>query len=190
MTELQKMGAAAKKAAAVLRTAGENKRTALNAAAAALRTRQAEILAANEEDLKAAKENGMSEAMLDRLALTPARIEDMAKGVEDVSAQRDPVGRILSGETNPKGLKVEKITVPMGVIGIIYEARPNVTSDAAALCLMAGSAVILRGGKEAFRSNNAIAEVLRDAIESAGLRATAFSLYRIPPARPAWSSWA
>lgn len=169
MTELQKMGAAAKKAAAVLRTAGENKRTALNAAAAALRTRQAEILAANEEDLKAAKENGMSEAMLDRLALTPARIEDMAKGVEDVSAQRDPVGRILSGETNPKGLKVEKITVPMGVIGIIYEARPNVTSDAAALCLMAGSAVILRGGKEAFRSNNAIAEVLRDAIESAGL---------------------
>ena len=90
--------------------------------------------------------------MLDRLALTPARMEGMAKGVEDVSAQRDPVGRILSGETNPKGLKVEKITVPMGVIGIIYEARPNVTSDAAALCLMAG-----------------IAEVLRDAIESAGL---------------------
>ena len=169
MTELQKMGAAAKKAAAVLRTAGEKKRTALNAAAAALRARQTEILAANEEDLKAAKENGMSEAMLDRLALTPARIEGMAKGVEDVSAQRDPVGRILSGETNPKGLKVEKITVPMGVIGIIYEARPNVTSDAAALCLMAGSAVILRGGKEAFRSNNAIAEVLRDAIESAGL---------------------
>ena len=163
------MGAAAKKAAAVLRTAGEKKRTALNAAAAALRARQAEILAANEEDLKAAKENGMSEAMLDRLALTPARMEGMAKGVEDVSAQRDPVGRILSGETNPKGLKVEKITVPMGVIGIIYEARPNVTSDAAALCLMAGSAVILRGGKEAFRSNNAIAEVLRDAIESAGL---------------------
>ena len=163
------MGAAAKKAAAVLRTAGENKRTALNAAAAALRARQAEILAANKEDLKAAKENGMSEAMLDRLALTPARIEGMAKGVEDVSAQRDPVGRILSGETNPKGLKVEKITVPMGVIGIIYEARPNVTSDAAALCLMAGSAVILRGGKEAFRSNNAIAEVLRNAIESADL---------------------
>ena len=169
MTELQKMGAAAQKAAAVLRTAGEKKRTALNAAAAALRARQAEILAANEEDLKAAKENGMSEAMLDRLALTPARIEGMAKGVEDVSAQRDPVGRILSGETNPKGLKVKKITVPMGVIGIIYEARPNVTSDAAVLCLMAGSAVILRGGKEAFRSNNAIAEVLRDAIESAGL---------------------
>ena len=97
MTELQKMGAAAQKAAAVLRTAGEKKRTALNAAAAALRARQAEILAANEEDLKAAKENGMSEAMLDRLALTPASIEGMAKGVEDVSAQHDPVGRILSG---------------------------------------------------------------------------------------------
>ena len=168
MTELQKMGAAAQKAAAVLRTAGEKKRTALNAAAAALRTRQAEILAANEEDLKAAKENGMSEAMLDRLALTPARIEGMAKGVEDVSAQRDPVGRILSGETNPKGLKVEKITVPMGVIGIIFEARPNVTSDAAALCLKAGSAVILRGGKEAINSNLAVSEIMRNAVESVG----------------------
>ena len=190
MTELQKMGAAAQKAAAVLRTAGEKKRTALNAAAAALRARQAEILAANEEDLKAAKENGMSEAMLDRLALTPARMEGMAKGVEDVSAQCDPVGRILSGETNPKGLKVEKITVPMGVIGIIYEARPNVTSDAAALCLMAGSAVILRGGKEAFRSNNAIAEVLRDAIESAGLPRDSVQLVQDTSARPAWSSWA
>ena len=156
MTELQKMGAVAQKAAAVLRTAGENKRTALNAAAAALRARQAEILAANEKDLKAAKENGMSEAMLDRLALTPARIEGMAKGVEDVSAQRDPVGRILSGETNPKGLKVEKITVPMGVIGIIYEARPNVTADAFGLCFKTGNAVILKGGKDAIHSNKAI----------------------------------
>ena len=170
------MGAAAQKAAAVLRTAGEKKRTALNAAAAALRARQTEILAANEEDLKAAKENGMSEAMLDRLALTPARIEGMAKGVEDVSAQRDPVGRILSGETNPKGLKVEKITVPMGVIGIIYEARPNVTSDAAALCLMAGSAVILRGGKEAFRSSMCLTKIMREALASCGLPENAINL--------------
>ena len=176
MTELQKMGAAAQKAAAVLRTAGEKKRAALNAAAAALRARQAEILAANEEDLNAAKENGMSEAMLDRLALTSARIEGMAKGVEDVSAQRDPVGRILSGETNPKGLKVEKITVPMGVIGIIYEARPNVTSDAAALCLMAGSAVILRGGKEAFQSSMCLTRLMRAALAAEGLPENAINL--------------
>ena len=176
MTELQKMGAAAQKAAAVLRTAGEKKRTALNAAAAALRARQAEILAANEEDLKAAKENGMSEAMLDRLALTPARMEGMAKGVEDVSAQRDPVGRMLSGETNPKGLKVEKITVPMGVIGIIYEARPNVTADAFGLCFKTGNAVILKGGKDAIHSNMAIVKVLRLALQEKGFPEAAVTL--------------
>ena len=144
MTELQKMGAAAKKAAAVLRTAGEKKRRALLEAAQALRAAAPEILAANAVDLAAARESGMRDAMLDRLTLTEARIEAMAQGVEDVAAQRDPVGRVLSGETRPNGLKIEKVTVPMGVIGIIFEARPNVTSDAAALCLMAGSAVILR----------------------------------------------
>lgn len=171
MTELQKMGAAAKKAAAVLRTAGEKKRAALLEAAKALRTGTQEILAANGKDLDVARANGMSDAMLDRLTLTDARIEGMAKGIEDVAAQRDPVGRILSGETRPNGLKIEKITVPMGVIGIIFEARPNVTSDAASLCLMAGSAVILRGGKEAFHSNLAVTELLRGACEKAGLPA-------------------
>lgn len=178
MTELQKMGAAAKAAAAVLRTAGEKKRLALQAAAEALRGGQAEILAANERDLEAARANGMSPAMLDRLALNAARIESMAKGMEDVAAQRDPVGRILSGETRPNGLKIEKITVPMGVIGIIFEARPNVTSDAASLCLMAGSAVILRGGKEALHSNTAVAELLRGACESAGLPRDCVQLVR------------
>lgn len=178
MTELQKMGAAAKEAAAVLRTAGEKKRLALQAAAEALRGGQAEILAANERDLEAARANGMSPAMLDRLALNAARIESMAKGMEDVAAQRDPVGRILSGETRPNGLKIEKITVPMGVIGIIFEARPNVTSDAASLCLMAGSAVILRGGKEALHSNTAVAELLRGACESAGLPRDCVQLVR------------
>lgn len=178
MTELQKMGAAAKAAAAVLRTAGEKKRLALQAVAAALRGGQAEILAANERDLEAARANGMSPAMLDRLALNAARIESMAKGMEDVAAQRDPVGRILSGETRPNGLKIEKITVPMGVIGIIFEARPNVTSDAASLCLMAGSAVILRGGKEALHSNTAVAELLRGACESAGLPRDCVQLVR------------
>ena len=176
MTELQKMGAAAKVAAAVLRTAGEKKRRALLEAAQALRAAAPEILAANAVDLAAARESGMRDAMLDRLTLTEARIEAMAQGVEDVAAQRDPVGRVLSGETRPNGLKIEKVTVPMGVIGIIFEARPNVTSDAAALCLMAGSAVILRGGKEAFHSNMAVTSVLQAALERAGLPRTAVQL--------------
>ena len=176
MTELQKMGAAAKEAAAVLRTAGEKKRRALLEAAQALRAAAPEILAANAVDLAAARESGMRDAMLDRLTLTEARIEAMAQGVEDVAAQRDPVGRVLSGETRPNGLKIEKVTVPMGVIGIIFEARPNVTSDAAALCLMAGSAVILRGGKEAFHSNIAVTSVLQAALERAGLPRTAVQL--------------
>lgn len=176
MTELQKMGAAAKEAAALLRTAGEKKRRALLEAAQALRAAAPEILAANAVDLAAARESGMRDAMLDRLTLTEARIEAMAQGVEDVAAQRDPVGRVLSGETRPNGLKIEKVTVPMGVIGIIFEARPNVTSDAAALCLMAGSAVILRGGKEAFHSNMAVTSVLQAALERAGLPRTAVQL--------------
>lgn len=176
MTELQKMGAAAKEAAAVLRTAGEKKRRALLEAAQALRAAAPEILAANAVDLAVARESGMRDAMLDRLTLTEARIEAMAQGVEDVAAQRDPVGRVLSGETRPNGLKIEKVTVPMGVIGIIFEARPNVTSDAAALCLMAGSAVILRGGKEAFHSNMAVTSVLQAALERAGLPRTAVQL--------------
>ena len=176
MTELQKMGAAAKEAAAVLRTAGEKKRRALLEAAQALRAAAPEILAANAVDLAAARESGMRDAMLDRLTLTEARIEAMAQGVEDVAAQRDPVGRVLSGETRPNGLKIEKVTVPMGVIGIIFEARPNVTSDAAELCLMAGSAVILRGGKEAFHSNMAVTSVLQAALERAGLPRTAVQL--------------
>lgn len=169
MTQLQKMGAAAKQAAAVLRTAGEKKREALLKAAEILRSETEKILAANAIDVKAAKENGMSESLLDRLTLTAARVEGMAKGIEDVAALRDPVGRVLSGETRPNGLRIEKITVPMGVIGIIYEARPNVTSDAAALCLMAGSAVILRGGKEAFHSNMAVTALMQEACEAVGL---------------------
>lgn len=178
MTELQKMGAAAKEAAAVLRTAGEKKRRALLEAAQALRAETARILEANALDLAAARESGMRDAMLDRLTLTAARVEAMAQGVEDVAVQRDPVGRVLSGETRPNGLKIEKITVPMGVIGIIFEARPNVTSDAAALCLMAGSAVILRGGKEALHSNTAVTAVLQEALARAGLPREAVQLVR------------
>lgn len=169
MTTLETMGAAAKKAARVLMTAGSKKDEALYAIAKALRGNKEKIIEANKIDLENGRAAGLTESLLDRLSLDGGRIEGMAKGVEDVAALADPVGRIIEGRTLKNGLKIEKITVPMGVIGIIYEARPNVTSDAAALCLKAGSAVILRGGKEAVNSNTAIAKVMREALESAGL---------------------
>lgn len=169
MTRLEEMGAAAKAAARILSQAGAEKEKALLHCAQALVNRQDEILQANDADIAAAMENGMSSAMVDRLRLTPQRIADMARGISDVAQESDPVGRVLSGETRPNGLRMEKVTVPLGVIGIIYESRPNVTSDAAALCLKAGNAVILRGGKEALCSNTAIANVLRDALAESGL---------------------
>lgn len=169
MTRLEEMGAAAKQAARKLAVAGNQKDTALEAIAAALEAHTEEILAANREDLAAAEANGMSRSLMDRLALNEKRIAGMADGVRQVKAQPDPVGQVLEGGVRPNGLRIEKVAVPLGVIGIIYEARPNVTADAAALCLKAGNAVILRGGKEAFRSNQAIAEVMRDAVEAAGL---------------------
>lgn len=169
MTRLEEMGAAAKQAARKLAVAGNQKDTALEAIAAALEAHTEEILAANREDLFAAEQDGMSRSLMDRLALNEKRIAGMADGVRQVKAQPDPVGQVLEGGVRPNGLRIEKIAVPLGVIGIIYEARPNVTADAAALCLKAGNAVILRGGKEAFRSNQAIAEVMRDAVETAGL---------------------
>ena len=169
MTRLEEMGAAAKQAARKLAVAGNQKDTALEAIVAALEAHTEEILAANREDLFAAEQNGMSRSLMDRLALNEKRIAGMADGVRQVKAQPDPVGQVLEGGVRPNGLRIEKVAVPLGVIGIIYEARPNVTADAAALCLKAGNAVILRGGKEAFRSNQAIAEVMRDAVEAAGL---------------------
>ena len=169
MTRLEEMGAAAKQAARKPAVAGNQKDTALEAIAAALEAHTEEILAANREDLAAAEANGMSRSLMDRLALNEKRIAGMADGVRQVKAQPDPVGQVLEGGVRPNGLRIEKVAVPLGVIGIIYEARPNVTADAAALCLKAGNAVILRGGKEAFRSNQAIAEVMRDAVETVGL---------------------
>ena len=173
---MNEMGARAKTAARALANAGPLKETALLRAAQALWERREELLAANAQDMEAGKERGMSRALLDRLALTEARVQSMARAVEEVAQAADPVGRVLSGETRPNGLRIEKVTVPLGVIGIIYEARPNVTSDAAALCLKAGNAVILRGGKEAFRSNQAVANVLRNALEEAGLPADCVQL--------------
>ena len=173
---ITEMGARAKEAARVLATAGALKEAALLHAAHALWSRREEILAANAQDLEAGKAAGLSQALLDRLALTEGRIQDMKTAVEEVAKAADPVGRILSGETRPNGLRIEKVTVPLGAIGIIYEARPNVTSDAAALCLKAGNVVILRGGKEAIHSNKAVAGVLRDALEEAGLPADCVQL--------------
>lgn len=169
MTTIEQMGQQAKAAARKLSAAGAKKDAALQQIAAALEQGKAKILAANAQDLAAAKENGMSQSLLDRLALSEARISGMADGVRQVASLRDPIGTIIEGGVRPNGLRVEKIRVPLGVIGIIYEARPNVTADAAALCLKAGNAVILRGGKEAIHSNVGIAQIMREALEQAGL---------------------
>ena len=170
MTELTAIGAAAKRAAFALANAPTaRKNAALLAIADALEARAAEILAANCEDVEAARAGGMSASMLDRLSLSETRVRGMADGVREVAELPDPVGRVLSGSTLGCGLEMEKITVPLGVIGIIFEARPNVTSDAAALCLKSGNACVLRGGKEAIRSNTAIARVMRAALRAADM---------------------
>lgn len=176
MTKLEEMGARAKAVSRKLATAGAQKDKALLAAADALLEHREEILSANGEDVRMGRENGMSESLLDRLSLSETRIREMADALREVAGEEDPVGRVISGEMRPNGLKIEKVTVPLGVIGIIFEARPNVTSDAAALCLKAGNAVILRGGKEAFRSNQAIVRVLREAVAQSGLPADSVQL--------------
>lgn len=165
--------------AAARRLAGAttgNKNDALLAMAAQLESQTDVILAANRQDMERASANGMSQSMLDRLSLSAQRIVGMADGVRQVAMLSDPIGEVIDGFRRPNGLKIEKIRVPLGVIGIIYEARPNVTSDAAALCLKAGNAVILRGGKEAIASNTAIAQALRDGLTQAGLPADAVQL--------------
>ncbi len=178
MTELEKMGARAKAASRVLASAGSRKDAALLAAADELERDSGKILAANAEDLAEAKAGGMSAALLDRLALSVQRVKSMADGLRSVAAQKDPVGEVVSGFTRPNGLHIEKVRVPFGVIGIIYEARPNVTADAAAVCLKAGSAVLLRGGKEALHTNSAVEQALRAAFEKAGLPADCVQLVR------------
>ena len=168
MTQLEIMGANAKKASRFLMNAGSKKNDALLAIAKALTDNAQKIIDANDIDIENGKNAGLTASLLDRLKLSQERIEGMADGVKQVAALPDPIGRVLDGKALNNGLQIKKVTVPMGVIGIIYEARPNVTSDAAALCLKAGSAVILRGGKEAINSNKAIAEIMRDALEIAG----------------------
>ena len=173
---MQKMLSAAKAAKRIVsRLTTRQKNDALEAMAQALLDRQGEILRANEEDLKAAQGH-ISEVMLDRLRLTPARIEGMAQGIRDVVKLPDPVGRVLEESTRADGLVIQKVSVPMGVIAIIYESRPNVTSDAAALALKSGNVCILRGGKEAFRSANAIVSALKEGLRHAGVTEDAVNL--------------
>ena len=170
MTQLEMQGLAAKNASRVLSIAGTAKKNAaLEAIASALEARQEEILAANQEDMTAAKAAGMRPSLQDRLALDGSRIAGIVDGVRQVATLPDPIGETTKMSTRPNGLVIGKRRVPLGVIGIIYEARPNVTVDAAALCLKSGNAVILRGGKEAFHSNQAFVSIMRDALESAGL---------------------
>lgn len=169
---VQAKAQAAKQAAAKLAvTSTAVKNAALLAMAAALEAQQSEILAANERDMTAAAAKGMKSSMLDRLKLTAERISGMADGLRQVAGLADPVGNVIDGKTLPNGLHITKIRVPLGVIGIIYEARPNVTADAAGLCLKSGNAVILKGGSEAMESNKTVAAILTQAAEGAGIPA-------------------
>lgn len=177
MTALQQQGTEAKAASYVLATAGTlMKNKALEAIASMLTQRQEEWLAANAQDVAAAREAGMRPAMLDRLTLTPERIAGIVSGVRQVAALPDPIGQVTKMETRPNGLIIGRRRVPLGVIAIIFEARPNVTVDAAALCLKSGNVCILRGGKEAIRSNRCAAQLMREALLSAGLPEACISL--------------
>ena len=167
----------AKQAEKTLATAStELKNSALGLLAQELTAAMSEIILANAEDMKNARENGISQVMLDRLLLTEDRVRSMAKGITDIISLPDPIGVTLSEIKRPNGMTVSKITVPLGVIAVIYEARPNVTSDAAALCLKAGNAVILRGGKEAINSSKAIVKALRAGLKKSDLDENCISL--------------
>jgi glutamate-5-semialdehyde dehydrogenase len=168
--EMQAIGMAARDAARAMREASDAVKTkALMTAAAAIRARKTEILGANARDIEAAKAGGMAASLLDRLALTEARIEAMAKGVEDVSGQADPNGRELARWSRPNGLDIARVATPIGVIGIIYESRPNVTADAGAIALKAGNVAILRGGSDSVHSATAIHAAMREGLKAAGL---------------------
>ena len=171
------LGRAARAAAHALSLAStKQKNLAIHKAADTMRARAADILAANARDMAAAKANGTAPSFLDRLVLDSARIEVMAKGLDDIAALPDPVGRILAKFERPNGLLIERVATPLGVIGVIYESRPAVTADAGALCLKAGNASILRAGSESFFSSRCIHECLTAGLEAAGLPAAAISL--------------
>ncbi|RFP89032.1 glutamate-5-semialdehyde dehydrogenase [Rhodobacteraceae bacterium 63075] len=174
---MRKIGAAARAASAELAYASaERKAEALNAAADALWARRAEILQANEKDMAFGEEKGLSAAMLDRLKLDESRIRAMADGVRAVAAQDDPVGAVMAEWDMPSGLHIRRVRTPLGVIGVVYESRPNVTADAGALCLKAGNAVILRGGSESFHSSGAIHACLVEGLRAGELPVAAIQL--------------
>ncbi|MGD9615619.1 MAG: glutamate-5-semialdehyde dehydrogenase [Alphaproteobacteria bacterium] len=171
------IGRRARDAASALGLASAEARAeALRRGAAAIRARANEILAANADDLEAAREGGIGSALLDRLALDPKRLDAVAKGLEDIAALPDPVGRTLAEWTRPNGLRIARVSVPLGVIGIIYESRPNVTADAGGLAVKSGNAAILRGGSESFHSARALVAALRDGLCAAGLPEDAIQL--------------
>jgi len=174
---MKPMGEAARRAAAALAiTTNDERNRALHAAAAAIRNQSEAILAANSEDMQAGAERGLSAAMLDRLMLDAGRVEGMAAGIETVAELHDPIGQILAEWDRPNGLAIQRVSVPLGVIGIIYESRPNVTADAAALCLKSGNAAILRGGSESYHSSRAIYACLREGLTEAGIDADAVQM--------------
>ncbi|HSU67974.1 MAG TPA: glutamate-5-semialdehyde dehydrogenase, partial [Tepidisphaeraceae bacterium] len=169
-TYVEGIGQSARKAASRLATlSGAAKISALRAIACAIREQKDALLAANAQDVAAAQKSDLSPALVERLKLTDKRIASMGEGVEQIAGQVDPVGQILEGYVRPNGLRIQKVRVPLGVVLFFYESRPNVTSDAAALCLKSGNAVILRGGKEAFHSNRAIVRIVKDALNRSGI---------------------
>ncbi len=177
MGYIDELGTAAKKAESIMTGIGTDKKNdALRRIAEKLIGSKDIIIKENKRDIENAKINGMSDAMIDRLTLTEARIEGMSEGVRQVIALKDPINEIIGGEELPNGLKVEKIRVPLGVIGIIFESRPNVTVDAAALCLKSGNICILRGGSDAIYSNKCLVGIMRDALSEAGLPEDAVQL--------------
>lgn len=174
---ITRMGAAAKDAAGVLATATAQQKTdALNAAADAVWTKRADIIAANLLDLDFGRDKGLSDAMMDRLMLDEARVQSICDGLRSVAGQDDPIGAVTEEWTQPSGLNIKRVRTPIGVIGVIYESRPNVTADAGALCLKSGNAVILRGGSESFHSSTAIHACLMEGLRAAGLPETAIQL--------------
>jgi len=178
---LEQMGAAAKAASYKLALlSSREKNRVLEKIAEYLESQSAEILRANEQDLAEARDNGLSEAMLDRLALNPARLKSIADDVRQVCSLADPVGQVIDGGLLDSGLRIERRRVPLGVIGVIYEARPNVTLDVASLCLKTGNAAILRGGKETWRTNAATVKVIQQALEECGLPAGAVQAIESP----------
>ena len=173
---MEQMGIKATAAAKILAQAGKAKNVALRKIAENILKYQNEILEANNIDIENGRASGLSDALLDRLKLSKERIEDISEGIIKVASMPDPIGKVLDGFTTENGLKINKVRVPLGVIGIIYEARPNVTADAASICLKSGNAVILRGGKEAINSNKAITKIMRKSLKEVSFPEDAIQL--------------